>query len=371
MDKTKCMIFNKTGRLIRRKFYLGKERVDMTREYKYLGLLVTPSINLNSVLCDLKDRALRAVAALKTRLGHLFRKHILISLHLFDSLIKPILLYGSDFWGCLTLPKDNPIENVQMRFCKELLGVQKQTHNTGVLLEMGRIPLIIFGKKNCIKNWERIALKKQANHITVTCYNFNLANNTGWPSSIRDSITKIGLRTIFSNATKKSPNNIVFCREKDIFHQEAFRIQKEASKLKTMSLLKTDIGFEEYLTATKNVSDRIAMSKFRLSNHNLMIEKGRHEKPKIDSVKRFCPFCPSLVEDEYHFLLKCPIYTQLRVKLFDEIKNVMPEFYYPPDKKFLFWFLLKCPNISTCSARFISQADELRTFLLAKHKNMW
>ena len=124
MDKTKCMIFNKTGRLIRRKFYLGKERVDMTREYKYLGLLITPSINLNSVLCDLKDRALRAVAAMKTKLGHLFRKHILISLHLFDSLIKPILLYGSDFWGCLTLPKDNPIEKVQMRFCKELLGVQ-------------------------------------------------------------------------------------------------------------------------------------------------------------------------------------------------------------------------------------------------------
>ena len=105
---------------------------------------------------------------------------------------------------------------------------------------MGRIPLIIFGKKNGIKNWERIALKKQANHITATCYKFNLANNTGWPSSIRDSITKIGLGTIFSNATKKSPNTIIFCREKDIFHQEAFRIQKEASKLKTMSFLKTD-----------------------------------------------------------------------------------------------------------------------------------
>ncbi len=53
--KTKCMIFNKTGRLIRRRFLLGTNRVDVTREYKYLGFLVTPSMNTS--LCDLKDKS--------------------------------------------------------------------------------------------------------------------------------------------------------------------------------------------------------------------------------------------------------------------------------------------------------------------------
>ena len=42
VDKTKCMIFNKTGRLIRRNFYLGDCKIENVRSYKYLGLVFTP-----------------------------------------------------------------------------------------------------------------------------------------------------------------------------------------------------------------------------------------------------------------------------------------------------------------------------------------
>ena len=48
-----------------------------------------------------------------------------------------------------------------MKFCKDLLGVQKQT--TGVLLDLGEWPMSLNAKKICIKNWERIAVLKQAN----------------------------------------------------------------------------------------------------------------------------------------------------------------------------------------------------------------
>ena len=57
LDKTKCMIFNKTGRLIRRTFSFGNTRLEMVKEYKYLGFLVTPSFNITTALVDLKDRA--------------------------------------------------------------------------------------------------------------------------------------------------------------------------------------------------------------------------------------------------------------------------------------------------------------------------
>ena len=86
----------------------------------------------------------------------------MITLHLFDTLIKPILLYNSDFWGCLKMPANNPIEIMHMRFCKELLGVQKQTSNTGVLLELGRVPLMIHGKKTVSKTGVGSTSKKRA-----------------------------------------------------------------------------------------------------------------------------------------------------------------------------------------------------------------
>ena len=133
-DKTKSMIFNKSGRHLRRSFRVGKEIIHTTNNYKYLGFILTPSGEINTGLQDLKDRALRGKWVIT------LWSYPSTTLHLFDTLIKPILLYNSDYWGCLKLPKNNPIENMHMRFCKEILGVQRQTTNVGVLLELGRIP---------------------------------------------------------------------------------------------------------------------------------------------------------------------------------------------------------------------------------------
>ena len=103
---------------------------------------MTPSREINSGLRNLKDRALRAYFKLKNNMGHYFRLYPEVTLHLFDTLIKPILLYPSDIWGCL----NNPIENTHMRFCKDISGDQRQTTNIGVLLELGRISIMLYGK---------------------------------------------------------------------------------------------------------------------------------------------------------------------------------------------------------------------------------
>ena len=52
-------------------------------------------------------------------------------------------MYMNDFWGGLKLPEEkyNPIEKLHFMACKQILGVQKQTTNIGVLLELGRVPL--------------------------------------------------------------------------------------------------------------------------------------------------------------------------------------------------------------------------------------
>ena len=111
---------------------------------------------------------------------------------------------------------------------------------------------------------------------------------------------------------------MVFKRMTDIFYQEAFTtINNEGSKLRTFGKLKTDIGRTKYLTQVKHIENRVALSKMRLSNHYLMIEKGRHLK--IDKTERFCPFCPNHVETELHFLLQCKTFSPLRRILISEV----------------------------------------------------
>ena len=97
-EKTKCMTFNKTGRLIRTPFYYNGEKLENVNKFKYLGFLVTPSGEIKSGLHDLRDRALKAFYKLKNAMGDYFRANIEITLHLFDSLIKPILMYMDDVY---------------------------------------------------------------------------------------------------------------------------------------------------------------------------------------------------------------------------------------------------------------------------------
>ena len=366
LKKTKCMIFNKTGRLMRRNFWFENKKVEVVREYKYLGFLITPSLNLTSALVDLKDRGLRAYGALKTKLGNLFQKDMPTTIHLFDSLVKPILLYASDFWGCLKLPKNNPIETLHLRFCKEILGVQTQTSNLGVLLELGRIPLTIYGKKNAAKNRERICLNKKANPIVLSSYSNNQENS--WANLIKLGFASIGLLNVFLNHRPgKTPNVQLFGREKDIFQQTSLTEIQNTSKLRTYVTLKHNMTFEKYLTSVKNISNRIALTRFRLSNHKLMIEKGRHEN--INQNDRICPFCPKHIENELHFLIKCPIYTNLRLTLFREIAKITIGFYPSDDDNFLFWFLLSNPKIAHITAKYIKLAMDLRAFLLERPRN--
>ena len=115
-DKTKCMIFNKTGRLLRTPFYYNNEKLENVNKFKYLGFMITPSGEVMSGLSDLRDRALRAFFKLKSTMGDSFRAHVGVTVHLFDSLVKPILMYMSDFWGGLKPPgeKYHPIERMHV-----------------------------------------------------------------------------------------------------------------------------------------------------------------------------------------------------------------------------------------------------------------
>ena len=361
--KTKCMIFNKTGRFLRRSFKVGHEIIYTTNNYKYLGFIITPSGEISTGLKDLKDRALRAYYSLKSKMGRYFMLCPSTSLHLFDSLIKPILLYNSDFWGCQKMPENNPIQNAHIRFCKELLGVQRQTTNIGVLLEIGRIPIMHYAMKYCIKNWLRIHITGKANEIVLLSHQMSLNSSLKWTEGVKSCLDRSG---IGSENNNQAIHNMAFKRMVDTFYQEAFaRINNVDSKLRTFGKLKTDIGIAKYLTRIKCIDNRVALSKIRLSNHDLMIEKGRHMK--IDKTERFCPFCPNLIETESHFLLQCKTFSILRRTLLAEVENIVPTFNQVCDQdKFL--ILLNNENIANQVGDFVHKALNCRRFLLNKPK---
>ena len=255
-------------------------------------------------------------------MGTSFNQEISTTLTLIDALVRPILLYAGDFWGCMKLPKNNPIENLHMMMCKQLLGVQKQTTNIGVLLELGRVPLCLYTLKSSVKNWERIKSGK-GNILLESCK--DSIDNHGWIPNIRKHLESNDMIEFFESVSDNPypfVHKLLFEKLRDNFHQKAFdKIKSNSSKLRTYALFKTEVGFEQYLTQVKNVQDRIEITKFRLSNHRLMIEVGRYEIPERPRDQRFCPFCPHAIENECHFMFSCKAYHHLRNRYLAPIFN--------------------------------------------------
>ena len=200
------MIFNKTGRLLRTKFHYSGELLENVKTFKYLGFLLTPSGEINSGLKDLRERAIKAFYKLKSSMGEFFQSNIGITMHLFDTLVKPILLYMSDFWGGLKCPEEryNPIEKLHYMACKQFLGVQKRSTNIGVLLELGRMPLQNFAIKSAIKNWERIRTGN-INRILGESHSDAIAENLPWITHVKSMLHTYNLGNLNSHHNRKHP----------------------------------------------------------------------------------------------------------------------------------------------------------------------
>ena len=85
------------------------------------------------------------------------------------------------------------------------------------------------------------------------------------------------------------------------------------TKLDYYKRFKTEFKYEGYLDDISNDTNRTNLTKLRLSAHNLEIEAGRYLN--IVRENRFCKICNlRVVESEYHFLLCCPIYRNIRCK---------------------------------------------------------
>ena len=99
-------------------------------------------------------------------------------------------------------------------------------------------------------------------------------------------------------------------RLKDQYLQCWFSCISLSSKLCLYADFKLSYDYESYLYIVNFRKFRRAIASFRTSSHKLEVEMGRYIN--IPRNKRKCKFCRSVIEDEYHFLMSCQLYQDLR-----------------------------------------------------------
>ena len=106
--------------------------------------------------------------------------------------------------------------------------------------------------------------------------------------------------------------------------------QKINSNRKSILYKEFQITFSPcvYLRHVKNIKHRIALTHFRTRNNRLFVETGSWGSQTVPYEERHCAHCNSRdIEDEYHFLLICTLYSELRNRYIPKYYRCRPSVY--------------------------------------------
>jgi hypothetical protein len=175
-----------------------------------------------------------------------------IQIQLFDALVKPILMYGSEVWGYQSL---EAIEKVQRTFIKCVLHLNNSTTTCMVYGETGCFPLEVYVKARMVNFWGRLLTGPQ-NKISVVMYKLmrrsgdDLTQTFSWLSHVKMILNNCGMSNIWELESFPSQcwlKNSVLQRLKDQYIQTWSSQITESSKCLNYRIVKTSFHFEPYL----------------------------------------------------------------------------------------------------------------------------
>ena len=328
LKKTKCMTFTKGNKIEKGSIRINGKQIENVKVFKYLGITIQKkNCSFLPTLKDLSNKANRTLFALNSKIKFT-QLPVKIAIRIFDAVVSPILLYGSEVWEPYinfdnSKWESSDIERVHTQFIKRLLGLNRSTTNILARSEVGKFPLqsqIIERNINYLKyvNSKHNELVKQALTYEQT--------KTGTRVTMENSLSKV-----INDLTPVLNNQPILDIPKYKLRKTLFELQQNkwltnihaSSKADTFKTFKTRSKFETYLCDVSNRKHRVAMTKFRTSDHRLMIEQGRRTRPRKERHERTCPHCSTTIEDECHFLTNCSMYKN-RDEIFSKLEQLNP-----------------------------------------------
>ena len=346
IKKSKCVVFNQTGRLEKYIFTVNGRPLETVDSFCYLGFNVKCSGIVKHAMNVLNDKAKKALRPLMNAIVR-FKIPAKTSIRLFHTYISPILLYNVENWSILSDKKiqnfnatslyenisTSKIDLVHRKLLKFILGVTKSCPNLAIYGETGETPLSFKGFRLTLNFWHRITNLPDTALVKKALLE-NISLRTNWIRTVEKLINHFKLAdTIGNQESFKRANK----RKINIAYHEFWKNEitnPDHERLQFYKECKKKFDFEDYLNL-EDFEKRKTIAKFRCSNHNLQIEKGRHCHPKVDRNERRCKQCVDRnVETEAHFLLECSKYDLLKQKYnLTDLTSIQQYMYDTPKDK--------------------------------------
>ena len=213
------------------------------------------------------------------------------------------------------------------------LEVSKKTANAAILGDMGWTPQTVL---------QRLAMCRQLcryGHMSQSRINLHIinwakqANVNNWIDKVKKEYDTLNLTYLLDFSNQYSKNHIKFVS--DVFMAK-FREDWSnclnkiegirgigQNKLRTYRLFKDEYGTEAYVCDLHiKYGNRKALSLLRCGSAPISIEtlrfKNGHHVPVEE---RLCPVCKGEVEDEFHVVMNCEYYKDIRDELYEHAQH--------------------------------------------------
>ena len=354
-SKTKVMIFRNGGRVRENETWVyNGEVLETVNEFNYLGMLMNFNGKFRQTQLKVAEQGRKALFSILNVCKENYF-NVETQLSVFDTYVSSVLNYASEIWGFHQAPD---VEKIHLKFCKRILGLDKRTCNNFVYHELGRYPLAVIRKVRIMKYWMK--LRSSNNCILQACYSDMLNENGTWLMKVKEELFNIGLGDIWEDPFMNPQAAFVLVKTRlfDIFRQDCFSKISSSPKGFLYQHIPKVFDLQVYLKKVTNNKFQKEITRIRTSSHKLNIENGRYQN--IERRERKCTLCNlNDVEDEFHFSLICPFYSDLRLLY-------IKQYYRNRPSVFKFLQLLSTDNVKELNmfGKYLYRAKKRRSAAL-------
>ena len=357
LNKTKVMVFRNGGYLKSiEKWNYGESNIEVTSYYAYLGMIFSSRLCWSQYLENLSLKALRIVGVLRKMFNKFNNLPLDLAFRIFDTKIKPLVLYGSQIWGCGYF---ECIEKVQIQFCKAYLGIGKTTPNDLAIHECGRQSLSIDYNISVIKYWTKL-VHMPIDRYPRKCYEqmkqHDIMGRKNWVTCTKKLLFTLGFGKVWQDQDNLCDSKLFLIdfkyRLKDIDLQELHAKINEKSDIyinfKYCNFYPS-IECMPYLNLIRNFIIRRTFTLLR--THSLPIKNNLFRLNLVNN--NLCEKCHEegvYVENEFHVLFRCKAYAEIRQ---DFIPNLFT--YEPTLQKMHQLLTTQDINLITNTSHFIAK----------------
>ena len=315
-DKTKVIIFSK-GKIRRYKlFKFGDTDIEVVDDYVYLGTTFNYNGNFKKAKSKQVLQAKKATFSLITRIKQL-NLTFEVSIELFERIVIPILLYGSEIWG-YECPKQLQImfNNTMRKFLK----LNRSTPMCMINGELGLKEISEYIDNRMMNFWCNLATGDE-NKISSILYKWvktlheKDTYKSAWFDKIKTTLEHTEMMYLLDEITIDQSNlfkKYVKMNLNDIYAQKwAEAVFNNTTCLNYRAMTVSKQTQKYILKLPKRYA--YALCKLKCANHRMPIVTGRYQKIPVH--ERICTLCQMRdIGDEFHYLFKCTFFHAQRAK---------------------------------------------------------